>query len=123
MALNQALRDATQAILNGGEERSYLRTLHKGIARINGPINPGNSTIVEFTSGTPYYVYRTQDGRYYSLIHSTTTFNKQKIYVVHTVVQNLDDIFDPVTGFYKGLWEPQNLGGLDDLDDLDDQDD
>lgn len=117
MALNQALQLATQSFLNEEQQPTYLRMLHVGIAEIDTTINPGHFTVVKYTSGTPYYVYRTPDGINYSLIHSTMTFNGQQIYVVHTVVQNLDDIFDPVTGSYKGLYANEDLGGLDDLDD------
>ena len=122
MDLRQRLSISTQAFLNGEQPTTYLVFLHEGIATMKQTLNPDEYSIVEYTSGTPYYVFRTPDGLNYALIHSTTTFNKQQIYVVHTVVQNLGDIFDPATGLYKGLWGPQNLGDLDDLDDPDDPD-
>jgi len=77
-------------------------------------IDPGQWIEVDFTSDT-YYVYRTQDGVNYSLIHVSHPFNGTKKYIVQNVSQNLGDIFDAETGHYKCF---ADIGDLLDLIDL-----
>ena len=116
MAANQLFEDALQAYLVRVGPDGILRLL-KSDSRIDrsSDILPGEKREVEFTSDM-YYVYRSQNGTNYSLNHVSKRYGEPVKYIVHAVRQNLDDLFDPVTGSYKGLWNEGNMGDLGDLD-------